>query len=533
MDENDVPADNRNSQPMSELRARLAEAEETLRAIRHGEVDALVIADGSGDRVYTLHSADTPYRALVEQMQDGAVTLNITGDIVYCNRRFAELVDVPLQQAIGAPIYRFIGADDRAALKTLILDGRGSLHTRLIGRGTSPIDAHLSVSTVTLDDVQRRTLIVTDVSTLKRTQRESRSKDEFLAMLAHELRNPLAAIGSAVQVLRLADPQDSRAKRARDVVEHQVLHMGRLIDDSLDVARVMVGKIELERKPVNLADVARSSVAATTPNDATRRRVEITAESVWVSADAIRLEQIVSNLVSNALKFTPHDKAIRLSVSAEGQDAVLRVTDEGAGIEPDLLARVFELFVQADGAGGRSKGGLGMGLTLVRQLVELHGGTVAASSGGHGQGSMFSVHLPRIPSVDVSTGPASSRTRGSGKKVLLVDDHPDVREMCSLVLRAAGHEVYEASDGESAIALVRRAIPDVAIVDIGLPDMDGYEVARRIRHEPEGRDMLLIALTGYGFPKDRENSRAAGFDRHFVKPASPESLLRELNQRSE
>jgi PAS domain S-box-containing protein len=526
MDE-DVPVNDVDPTGLAELRARLAEAEETLRAIRHGEVDALLIADGSGERVYTLRSADAPYRALVEQMQEGAATLNRSGDIIYCNQRFADLVDAPLQHAIGASIDRFVEAADRVSLNALVLEGAGKLRTRLHSRG-GLIDAHFSVSSVTLDGVEYRTLIVTDISTLTKVQRESQSKDEFLAMLAHELRNPLGAISGAVQVLALADLEEPGAARARDVIQRQALHMARLVDDLLDVGRVATGKIVLERHPLDLAECVRSCVAVITSSYQVEGVVEVAVEPVWVHADAVRLEQIVGNLVSNALKFTPHGRRVRVSVGPEGADAVLRVADEGTGIGPDLLPHIFDLFVQADDTIDRSQGGLGIGLTLVRRLVELHGGTIKASSGGKDQGSTFTVRLPAAQPVAAAATGAPPDARPSSRRVLLVDDNADAREMYGMVLEADGHEVYEAGDGARALDLFHRARPDVAIVDIGLPGMDGYELARRIRSEAEGQQVTLIALTGYGFPEDRERSRAAGFDRHLVKPAAPEDLRREL-----
>jgi signal transduction histidine kinase/ActR/RegA family two-component response regulator len=519
------------SATLDELRARLAEAEETLRAIRQGEVDALLITDGAGERVYTLRSADAPYRALIEQMQEGAVTLTTRGDIVYSNSRFAELVDTPLQHVIGASIDRFVEDADQATLRSLIAEGAGKLRTHLRNPSRPALEAHMSVSHVVVDDVAYCTLIVTDVSTLTKVQRESQSKDQFLAMLAHELRNPLGAIVGAVQVLGLTTLRDPSASHARDVIHRQALHMARLVDDLLDVARVMTGKIVLERQLVDLGESVRSCVAGISSGHNGADRVAMSVESVWVNADPVRLEQIVSNLISNALKFSPGDRAVRVSVRAQGAEAVLSVADEGSGISPDLLPHIFDLFVQADDTSDRAKGGLGIGLTLVRQLVELHGGRIAASSRGPGEGSIFEVRLPAVQTMrKQSTASRDARAPRRAKRVLLVDDHADAREMYAMVLEADGHEVFQAEDGAAAVAMFPAVRPEVAVVDIGLPHMDGYEVARHIRAEPGGREVRLIALTGYGFPEDRERSRAAGFDRHLVKPALPEDLRRELDQ---
>ena len=347
----DDPAstDRGDSSELDELRARLAEAEETLRAIRHGEVDALLIADGSGERVYTLRSADAPYRALVEQMQDGAVTVTGNGDIVYCNQRFAELVGAPLQHVIGASIDQFVDDADQAALKALLAEGAGKLRTRLRNPSRPALDVHISVSPVTVDDVEYRTLIVTDLSTLTKVQRESQSKDEFLAMLAHELRNPLGAIDGAVQVLGLTTLREPRAVRARDVIQRQVLHMARLVDDLLDVGRVVTGKIVLDRQPIDLGESVRSCVAGVTSSQTLKAASRSPRNrSGWTRIPcAWSRSSAISS--SNALKFTPARQArARVGERRGTGAAVLRVADEGSGISPDVLPHIFDLFVQAD-----------------------------------------------------------------------------------------------------------------------------------------------------------------------------------------
>lgn len=508
---------------VQELRARLAEAEETLRAIHQGEVDALLIVDASGERVYTLRSADAPYRALVEQMQDGAVTVTPGGEVIYSNRSFAELVNIPLPGVIGASVHEFVADDDRSTLDALIAAGKGKLHTNLASN-YGHIDVHISVSTAIVDEVEHRTLVVTDLTALTKVQRESRSKDEFLAMLAHELRNPLGAIGAAAQVLNTADLRATGLVRAREIIHRQVRQLAHLLDDLLDVGRLVTGKIELARSRIDLADNVRSVATAIAAQHASAERFCLSTESVWISGDVVRLEQIVGNLLSNALKFSPPEGTIRVSVRAEGADAVLSVEDQGIGIESELLPHVFDLFVQGAVTPDRKRGGLGIGLTLVRRLVELHGGRVGVTSDGTGQGSIFTVRLP------MTSGPADQPSQHAvwssrrARRVLLVDDHADAREMYCMALQADGHDVFEAADGESALAMFRRLSPDVAIVDIGLPGMDGYQVARHLRQQPDGDRTLIVALTGYGFPEDRERSRLAGFDTHLVKPVAPDDL---------
>jgi signal transduction histidine kinase/CheY-like chemotaxis protein len=527
---------------MEELRTRLLESESNLQAIYSGEIDALLLADENGDRrVFTLRSADAPYRALVERMQEGAATLSIGGDIVYCNQRFADLVQTPLEQVFGASIGRFLPAAEGEILRAMLEHGSGRYQTRLVLNGQESTEVQVTLSSIVLDDVEHRTLILSDISSLARAQRENRSKDEFLAMLAHELRNPLGAIQGAVHALALMNQTEPMALRATSIIKRQVVHMARLVDDLLDVGRAVTGKIVLKRVPVNLADAVKASInAIASGNSNNHGRVDLVSEPVWVSGDPVRLEQIVGNLVSNALKFTRGEGVISVFVGREGDDAVLRVADQGIGIPPDMLPKIFDLFVQAHHTIDRTRGGLGIGLTLVRRLAELHGGTVHAASEGDGHGSTFTVRMPTVAAPKVAEGDALGISNGAqrrvfeSRRVLLVDDNHDSREMYRAVLRAHGHDVCEAPDGERALALLQqRALDrplDVAFIDIGLPGgMDGYELARRIRSLPMGRDVRLVALTGYGFPEDRQQSKQAGFARHLVKPVEPEALQRELN----
>jgi CheY-like chemotaxis protein/anti-sigma regulatory factor (Ser/Thr protein kinase) len=286
---------------------------------------------------------------------------------------------------------------------------------------------------------------------------------------------------------------------------------------------------------VNLAECVRSSVSTIASGNANHGRIDLVSAPVWVNGDAVRLEQVVGNLLSNALKFSQGERTVNVSVSAEGDDAVVRVTDQGVGIPPQMLPKIFDLFVQAHQTIDRSRGGLGIGLTLVKRLTEMHGGTIEASSAGEARGATFTVRLPRVAAPDAVEPRAESnghdaQRRFESRRVLLVDDNHDSREMYRAVLRAHGHQVREASNGERALALLADEPLDVAFIDIGLPGgMDGYELARRIRNHPMGRNVRLIALTGYGFPEDRVQSHQAGFVRHLVKPVDPETLHRELN----
>jgi CheY-like chemotaxis protein len=316
-----------------------------------------------------------------------------------------------------------------------------------------------------------------------------------------------------------------------------VLHMARLVDDLLDVGRAVTGKIVLKRRAVSFSDCVKSSVTTLAAGNPNYSRIQLVCEPVWVQGDAVRLEQVAGNLISNALKFSQSERPVNVSVTREGEFAVLSVSDQGVGIPAEMLPKIFDLFVQAHHTIDRSRGGLGIGLTLVRRLAELHGGSVSASSEGDGRGATFTVRLPLIEAPDLKTD-ASKGANGNGavqryvesRRVLLVDDNHDSREMYRAVLRANGHEVREAADGEKALAAFASGEFDVAFIDIGLPGgMDGYELARRIRLHPKGNGVRLVALTGYGFPEDRALSRQAGFARHLVKPVEPDVLQRELN----
>jgi signal transduction histidine kinase/ActR/RegA family two-component response regulator len=519
------------------LRSRLAEAEEMLRAIRQGEIDALVVEGPVGNQVYTLHSADEPYRNLVEQLQEGAVVLTSRGDIVYSNARFAALVGEPLESVVGRPIGRFVEASDRTDFDILLRAGSGRRRSRLIRSGSGAFEVSLSLTTTMSTNGVRLNLIVTDLQELleanshrDRAELENRTKDEFLATLAHELRNPLGAIASAVQLLQLTTADGPSAIRAHEVIARQVGHISHLINDLLDVERVVSGKIRLNRQPLDMAEAIRRAVATFT-GDARLDRVidiSITTEPVWVDGDAVRLEQVLTNLVTNAVKYTPSGGQIRVALRADGRDAVLNVEDTGFGISPRLLPFIFDMYVQADRTLASAQGGLGIGLTLVRRLVELHGGTVVVSSGGEGHGSRFTVRLKRIPSAATSPGVAfPPERRAKPRRVLLIEDNQDAREMLRMVLELAGHAVYDAADAERGLELLNVVRPDVGIIDLSLPGMDGYQVATRIREEPHGRGMLLLALTGDGVPGAPPSS-ARAFDYHLVKPVDPDHLVRLL-----
>ena len=354
-----------------------------------------------------------------------------------------------------------------------------------------------------------------------RVEAESRSKDEFLAMLGHELRNPLAAIANAAQVLKLSTPGSASSGKAVEVIVRQTAQQKRLLDDLLDVARVSTGKLQLQRAPLDLAASVRHALTMlAAAGRLSTHRLTTRLDEAWVNADATRIEQIVANLVGNSLKFTPHGGEIEISTATEDGEAVLRVSDDGVGIDAAMLPRVFELFAQDDPTPDRAAGGLGIGLTLVRRLAELHGGSARAESAGRDRGAEFTVRLPAIEPARVDSLHAIPRTISPARRILLVEDNHDVREMLQTSLQLSGHRVIACESGGEALARDAHEMPDVAIVDIGLPDMTGVDVARGLRAR-HGAAVRIIALSGFGSVGDD----AALFDRCLVKPVAPTELV--------
>lgn len=352
----------------------------------------------------------------------------------------------------------------------------------------------------------------------------SRIKDEFFAMLGHELRNPLGAITTALYVIDTGEPGDERNAQAREIIARQVRHLVRLVDDLLDVTRLTTGKVTLGRRAVDLAAVARRVVAAQAATSPTRHLRCEADGSVWIEADETRLEQILANLLGNAVKFTPTDGRVTVAIAARDGEAVLSVADTGAGIPADLLPRIFDLFVQGHTGLHRPAAGLGIGLTLVKRLVDLHGGRIEVASEGPGRGSVFTVRFP-LRATPRETAEAVPDPGGTPvrRRVLIVEDNDDARTMLRHLLERSGHEVHEAEDGLTGLDRALWLEIDAAVIDIGLPEMDGYEVARRLR--AAGRaGVLLVAVTGYGQASDRQRSTDAGFNAHLTKPVDPVAL---------
>jgi PAS domain S-box-containing protein len=374
--------------------------------------------------------------------------------------------------------------------------------------------------------------VVQDVTQLKNAEhalREAdRRKDEFLAILAHELRNPLAPIRNSVNILRLAGDDTAAAARVHEMLERQVNHMARLVDDLMEVSRITRGKVELRKEPVDLGAVLRNAVETSRPLiDAANHRlvVSLPGEPLTLEADPVRLAQVIANLLNNAAKYTHEGGGIGLTAHREGSTAVISVRDNGMGIPSIMLPKVFDLFAQVDRTYDRAQGGLGIGLTLVRSLVEMHGGSVEAWSEGPGKGSEFVVRLPLADAqLDPKDHPAQQLQTVMPHRILVVDDNRDSADSLGMLLKLLGADVDAVHDGPAALAALKAFRPNVVVLDIGMPGMDGYEFAREARRRPEGRDVTLIALTGWGQEEDRRRSKDAGIDHHLVKPVDVGAL---------
>jgi signal transduction histidine kinase len=375
-------------------------------------------------------------------------------------------------------------------------------------------------------ETERESLLMREQEARAAAERASRAKDEFLAMLGHELRNPLGALSNASWLLREPNADAQTRQRASEVIARQTEHLKRLTDDLLDAARAMLGKIVLHRRPFNLA-AAVAGVLGTLQSAGrlSAHHVQRDLQPVWVDGDYTRVEQIVTNLVGNAIKYTPARGTITVRVRKHGDEALLTVADNGAGMPADLLSRVFDPFVQGERELDRAHGGLGIGLTLVRRLAELHGGAASAASAGPGLGSEFQVRFPAVEPPSSVAEKQAPNEAGMSRDVLIVEDNADAAATLRSLLELSGHRVRVARDGQEGLDALQERMPDLALIDLGLPRLDGYEVARRARAMLNGRrSTLLVAVTGYGLPEDRRRSAAAGFDEHLVKPVDLAAL---------
>ena len=437
------------------------------------------------------------------------------------SRRFINAIGSAGRAAVALgkgeqPVTRPTGLEEVDALNRALLDAGGLLEAERKSRQAA--------------ESERERLLASEMSAREAAQAQNVAKDQFLAMLGHELRNPLAAISGAISLLEMGGADPERAGRYREIIRRQNRHLAHIINDLLDVSRLMAGKITLERQPLNLADSVAACVEALRATErAIGFRIVVRSQPVWVEGDAVRIEQILNNLITNALKFSPSGSEVQVDVHADGDHAVVTVQDFGAGIDSHILAQVFEPFFQGPQPPNRTQAGLGIGLALVRQLAQLHGGEVSAASAGAGQGSRFSFWLPRI-AAPTGAVQRAGLVVSSRRSLVYVEDNEDARATMAELLRSDGYEVIEVPDGEGVLAAVLATQPHAVLLDIGLPGIDGYEVARRLRANPATQSVPLIALTGYGQLRDKQAAEVAGFDAHLVKPVDPAAVLRAVEE---
>ena len=485
-------------------------------------------------------------RSLIESNIDALITTDPRGIITDVNKQMEALTGCTRDELIGAPFKDHFTNPERAeaGIKAVLGEGKVTDY-ELTARARDGRETVVSYNATTFHDRARKlqgvfaaARDITERSRLERQMREQaaelgdldRRKDEFLAMLSHELRSPLAPIANAVQLLRLQQGNESLIQQqARGIIERQMGQLQHLVDDLLEVSRITTGKVQLRREPVTVCGIVQGVVETVRPLIEQRRHeltVSLPPEPIWLHADAARLEQVMVNLLTNAAKYTEEGGHVWLTVQQEGNECVLRVRDTGVGITTALLPRIFDLFTQAERSLDRSQGGLGIGLALVQRLTDLHGGKVEAHS-VLGQGSEFVVRLPVLP-TDTSQPPSPVTETGQPTirplRVLVVDDNEDAVLSFAMLLKASGHDVRTAHDGPAAVQAALDYRPSVVLLDIGLPGLNGYEVAKRIRQHPLLKNVVLVALTGYGRDSDRQTSLQAGFNHHLVKPARLEQL---------
>jgi len=477
--------------------------------------------------------------AIVESSDDAIISKTLDGMITSWNDGARRLFGYTAEEAIGQPVTLIIPEDRRDEERTLLgrlRNGERIEHYETIRQAKDGrlIDVSLSISPIRNEagDIVGASKVARDVTAQKRILRELEEADvrktEFLALLAHELRNPLGPIRHAVKVLRARAPSPDELQWATSIIDRQTEHMTRLVEDLLDVSRITRGKIELRRERVDLSATLKAAVEASGALiDKTHHtlKVSLPHEPLLVDGDPTRLTQVVSNLLDNSAKYTDPGGKIWLSAEREGETAVIRVKDNGIGIAPDVLPRIFDMFTQAELPLERAQGGLGVGLSLVDQLVRLHGGSVAAYSAGPGMGSEFTIRLPLATRTQKAAAEAGKKShRETHCRVLVVDDNHDSTDSLAMLLGMLGHEVQTAHDGDAALRAAATFKPEVAILDIGLPRMNGYDLAERIREQPWGKDIVLVALTGWGQQEHRRRSAESGFNHHLTKPVEFDAL---------
>jgi PAS domain S-box-containing protein len=505
--------------------------------------------------------SEARFRMLAANAPVGIFITDSSGAFQFVNERWSELTGVTAEAARGKTWIDSVHDDDRERVVAEFADSARAggewvsehrlaassdriswvranavMHRNCAGQASELIGTVMCITEARRAAEERERLLAHAEKARQDAEIASRAKDEFLALLSHELRNPLAPIVTALEVIRPHRISESDA-HALAIIDRQVRHLGRLVDDLLDVSRITRGKVELHRDSVLLRDVIEKAIEMASPLIERRQHqlvVETPVDRLYVHGDEARLAQVVSNLLTNAARYTNPGGRIIVALESAGDEVAISVKDNGTGIAPELLPRIFDTFVQGGAQSlDRAEGGLGLGLALVRNLVEMHGGHVVAGSDGRGRGSEFIVRLPRLamrleqqPSRIVPARPSSLRTAASGR-VLLIDDNVDLTEVLGPLLRELGYEITVAHDGPSALSALRQPFPEIALIDIGLPVMDGYEVGMRLRDQI-GAHLRLFAMTGYGQPDDLAKSKRLGFERHLVKPVDPASLIAAL-----
>lgn len=519
---------------------RLQEAELAIDAIAKGEVDAIVVG---GTRVVLVHDADQSYRELIDRMDQGAASISRLGLVQNVNEPLAAMLGRQRHELLGTDFFTLL-REQPPRLAAMVADAGNSgplLYEVSLARSDGSA-IPVEIALVPAQDDDPVTLVVTDLTERRRHQRieeETRRKDEFLAVLAHELRNPLASIRTCVEILHRSASLGTNERQSVQIMGRQTSTLVRLVDDLLDIHRLNEGKIAMRRQPVTLQEVVHDATEAAGPYVSSKHldvQLVVPAQPVHAIGDKVRLTQVLLNLLANAAKFTAIGGHIEVRLEPlEHGRARITVTDDGCGIAPELLEKVFEPYVQVSGQGDSTATGLGLGLSVARRLVDLHGGSIRAESDGHGAGSRFILELPIVaaPAVRAQTAVASApaATPSTALRVLVVDDSRDAAESLAMLVRLAGHDVLTAYDGRSAVRLGADYRPDLVFLDIGMPGFDGFSTAQLLREQSWGRDVLVCALTGYGqHGLESRIGPDARFDRRFVKPMDPAALSRLLHE---